>query len=412
MLYAHRTVRPHALALIYFHCYFLFGRIPGLEHNIGFLEYGKYLDRDLHDDSDDRDEDEDDDDSNNDSDSDDDNDQEINEGDAAVGVREVDARPCKRAKLLDNLLVNLSSRDVLNLGPYRRFGRLLEKIFVFIPELGEIEEASADVDVLFDCNGASYFKEYAVPHNGTAAEMACEGPSELGGPCKDLLELPSHVLRRVYEYATATPSVVIFDLDSRSVIGIDLRPLQINKTLRLYQPFGLIMAQTKTITLRSSTTERSTSFGDFAALRELFQTVKDAYGIHKYGVLGQFLSAVRKPDSPLVIELHFNTATDVALCYLETNIKGLVGLLCHSSSVVIRIFLTCAYNPQQTEVFDLDVDKLRVNLFFVLVDMFRQWPAGLKSKKGAKLLSVWINGRGSLMSVTCSNSMGTERFTA
>ena len=175
---------------------------------------------------------------------------------------------------------------------------------------------------------------------------------------------------------------------------------------------GSVKAQTIAITLRSSTTESSTTFGDFAALRELRQLMKNQYDILQYSVLAQILSAARKPKSPLVIELHSNTATNVALCDLEIDIKGLICFLCRSSSIITRIFLTCAYNPQQTDVFDLDIDKLRMNLFFVLLDMLKQWPVDLKTKKGAKLLNVGINCRGSLKGVTCSNSEGLEQFTA
>lgn len=242
--------------------------------------------------------------------------------------------------------------------------------------------------------------------------MKYEGLTELGGLCKDLQDLPSYILDRVYEYATATPSVVTFDLDSRSVTGIDLRPLQVDRTLCFYKSLGSVIAHTNTITLQSSTTESSTTFGDFAALRKLLQPMKSQHSIRQYSVLAQISSAARKPESPLVIELHFSITANVALCDLEIDIKGLMSILSRSSSIVIRILLTCAYNAKQTEVFDVDVDKLGVNLFFVLFDILRQWSAGLKSKKGADLLSVRINGRGSLGSVTCSNSKGTERFTA
>lgn len=237
--------------------------------------------------------------------------------------------------------------------------------------------------------------------------MNYEGLTELGGLCKDLQDLPSYILDRVYEYATATPSVVTFDLDSRSVTGIDLRPLQVDVTLCFYKSMGSVIAQTNTITLQSSTTESSTTFD-----RKLLQPMKSQHGIRQYSALAQISSAARKPESPLVIELHFSITANAALCDLEIDIKGLMSILSRSSSIVIRIFLTCAYNAKQTEVFDVDVDKLGVNLFFVLFDILRQWSAGLKSKKGADLLSVRINGRGSLGSVTCSNSKGTERFTA
>lgn len=113
----------------------------------------------------------------------------------------------------------------------------------------------------------------------------------------------------------------------------------------------------------------------------------------------------------MIIELHFNTTTNVALCDLEVNIAGLMDLLCRPSNFIIRIFLACPYHANQAEVFDLDVDKLRMNLFFVLCDMVKQWPASLESKMSAKLMNVCVSGKGSLESVTCSTSEGTKQLT-
>lgn len=210
----------------------------------------------------------------------DDSGQDSNDDSAVGGGEEVERRHLTRAKLLDSLLVKLSSCDILNLKPYRHFGRLLEKVLVPLPDSSEAEEAGTYVQVYFDCSGAAYVKTYTVPYDGTAAILYREGSPELAARGKSLLDLPSHVLRRVYEYATASPCGIIFDLDSRSVTGIDLRPLQVNRTLRLHSSLFLVMAQTSTITLRSTTTEIATSSADFAALQELFQLVRGPYGTY------------------------------------------------------------------------------------------------------------------------------------
>jgi hypothetical protein len=136
---------------------------PGLEHKIRFLKRDKHPDRDLHhglDDPDDGDSD-----SNRNSDdtsSDDDDDSQLsNTSDADIGVGETDARLHGRAKLLDNLPVNLSTHGVLNLKPHRQFGRLLKEVFMPLLCPGEVAQVDMSVDVgidvLFDCSGEEYF---------------------------------------------------------------------------------------------------------------------------------------------------------------------------------------------------------------------------------------------------------------
>ena len=199
---------------------------PGLEHKIRLLERGKYLNRDLHHGSDDSDDDDSDSDSNDNTSSDDIGDDQHSETpDADAGVGDADARLHERAKLLDNLLVNLSTHGLLNLKPYLCFGRLLKEVYTPLLNPGEVAQVDAGVDVLFDCSGEEYWRERIVPYDGTAASLYNDGCSELGGRRKLLRDLPSHILHRVYEYVTATPPVVIFGLDSRSVTGIDLGPL-------------------------------------------------------------------------------------------------------------------------------------------------------------------------------------------
>ncbi|KAF3040576.1 hypothetical protein E8E11_003610 [Didymella keratinophila] len=94
---------------------------------------------------------------------DNDDNQHSDTNDADVDVEEGDARLHERTKLLDNFLVNLSTYDVLNLKPYRHFGWVLKEVFVPLLSPGEVAQVDADVDVLFDCSGEEYFREYTVP---------------------------------------------------------------------------------------------------------------------------------------------------------------------------------------------------------------------------------------------------------
>lgn len=119
-----------------------------METRIRFLKSGKHLDASLHFWAD-LDED-------NQSEGDDNSDESGQDSnDDSTDGKDVKRRDLTISKLLDSLLVNGSSCDVLNLKLHRHFGLLLEIVLVSVPNSSEAEDYGVSLLVYFNCSGAA-----------------------------------------------------------------------------------------------------------------------------------------------------------------------------------------------------------------------------------------------------------------
>lgn len=306
-------------------------------------------------------------------------------------VQDTSLRHIQNAEILNNIVRSIGTQDILQLKRYRSFG-LLAKVWVE-------ERADQNPQVCVSFGTTTPPDEYDTSNNGTAVYLSASLTQK-----HQLLQLPLWLLRRVCEYVVHSPSGVTYDLDERTVRGLNLSMLQLNSISR--KKLCLDIARTNSITLIASTCETETSFGDFSALRSLC-TVNPRRD-HFESAVSLGLRAPRKRSTFLQLKLYFKIPKNTTLKELSIDIQGLMDLILMQPRMAIQILLTCTDNGETySEVLDLDMEKLRMNPFLTVVDMMKQRSNSFHDGVICSFHNVRLNGEGLLKGVTYSGIAGT-----
>ncbi|KAF1954611.1 hypothetical protein CC80DRAFT_567200 [Byssothecium circinans] len=167
-----------------------------------------------------------------------------------------DFRPTD-AKLMNNVLRSLVVSDTLNIKQYGKHERIIYGIF--------IDKSQGHGEVVY--SSSRFSEKTSFPHPFSIKK---QGKSlawiDLWEQETDYQRLPKHIRKKIVRYAIKNADPITMDIDRNTASGLDLNLLRINSSLR--ERTKLRFADWNQLTLRMTTTERVTSFGNFHHLRQ------------------------------------------------------------------------------------------------------------------------------------------------
>ncbi|KAJ8113272.1 hypothetical protein OPT61_g4569 [Boeremia exigua] len=126
------------------------------------------------------------------------------------------------ARVLNAMLDNIGTKDILGLKKYTHFGRLSKSMSISFsrPRL-----RGDKLKLLVDFQGAGLTQEYVIHDEGKIINLIPEEPEPLEERC-----LPPDVLCQVCKYVAPTSSEIVLDVDNRKVRGLDSSFLGLTNT--------------------------------------------------------------------------------------------------------------------------------------------------------------------------------------
>lgn len=196
-----------------------------------------------------------------------------------------------------------------------------------------------------------------------------------------LKNLPTTFRDRILRYAMKSDNFVKIDLQRRSVAGLDVGLLGIDRATRNY--VGGNIGQLNAITLRMETTRPCTNFDDYAALKEWFNSSLQRILPQLHYVSS--LPATKAPGTTFM--MHFKHS-DTYLTGLRINILSFLRLTYSmASNTFVRI--SVGY-PRAIEAHDIKLQTLRRRCFILLSSTMLQTP-DLAQRSAPE---IWIDGIG------------------
>jgi hypothetical protein len=126
------------------------------------------------------------------------------------------------------------------------------------------------------------------------------------------------VFRRALQYAIFSQGPVVFNLDRRTLLNIDIAPFHVNNSWRSLAQWSF--HKVNAVAIRFCTQGMRMSFHDFHALRHWHRE-----GLYK--MFPAFLPFYHSMHPPSAIELHFDTKKqDISLKSVRINIVEFIRL--------------------------------------------------------------------------------------
>lgn len=169
-----------------------------------------------------------------------------------------------KADTFNNILLALTSHDVLNIKRYGRKSRLVQALYV-MPLDGY-----ANLVYGLSSIGSTHVQRLNIADEGRTLEFQDEARMGCG-----LFRLSWALLRRILDLTASSHGGVTFDLDNHTVCGLSMNILQVNKRLREICLATRAIAENNSVTLRATARELVTSFKNFSALEELSLNTTD-----------------------------------------------------------------------------------------------------------------------------------------
>jgi hypothetical protein len=207
--------------------------------------------------------------------------------------------------------------------------------------------------------------------------------------------------RTIISMAMYISDEIIFDLDTRTVHGLNLNYTSVAPWMRTHQRDGTpAVPQSTTVTIKHTTNEITTSFDNSKALEDMLYCPPRPIGAD-YGtgnVFRNILYRGLRNHPSTTIALNFSIETTTSLSELRINIKNIVFLLTEFAipyQAKICLALNCPWGDNtHTEQATVTVADLQKGLFLRLNDFVEQWPADLPKARADSLPDLWINGNG------------------
>ena len=319
------------------------------------------------------------------------------------------------ARLLNNVLTSVMTKDALQLRHYACWNSWLYSIAVkwnwsWRGVLVSYRRANSP--------SHAFSRHFNMSDDGTTITPDMAPPPRE----HSLYDLDYVLWHRCWQLACTSPTGITFDLDTRTVHGLNMSALQLNRQSR-YHYQATIVAQHNDITVKATSAVSPTSFNDFAALVDL-AFHNDYPSDHKTTVLFDTIAFARsdlsEPMDPGNISrtfaLNFDLATFTPLSEIRIDVKRLIAILVGHNLLPsgVRQYLgikhyptlhltttirTSVRYPKDTKTAQVDatfsVEDLAQSIFLLLSDFLQQCP--LENPRDLKLPEIWIDGNGKLL---------------
>jgi hypothetical protein len=280
---------------------------------------------------------------------------------------------------LNSMISSLIGKGHFSLYKFANFDRLIHSVTIVLSE--------CYMKVTFDSDH-SHWIELAVAEDGVVNVRARSSKP------RHLLGLPRSVLSKIINMAVLPPQGPTLDMDSRTVYGLQLSALQLNKLSRFN--FGHMLTHSTNVTIARKSTERMTSFEHFDFLQVWRNTSPCSYFAPR---------SWSNSTMPVNIALAFETAAATTLSKLCINIKGLVKAMrgVRKEHITISISLKPpGGDPRiQFQSGRISLPRLERRVFLLLSDAM----AG-RLVADDKIPDIWMDGHGELISA-CHPDSGT-----
>jgi hypothetical protein len=280
---------------------------------------------------------------------------------------------------LNPMISSLIGNGHFSLYKFANFDRLIHSAAIFLEEFY--------MRVTFDSYD-SHWIELAVAKDGVVNVRA------RGSKPRHLLSLPRSVLSKIINMAALSPQGLTIDMNTRTVHGLQLSALQLNKTSR--SEFRPMLTHSTNVTIARKSTERMTSFEHFDFLQVWRNTSPCDYFAPR---------SWSNSTMPVNIALAFETAAATTLSKLCINIKGLVkamrGVRKEHISISISLKPPGGDPHIQFQSGRISLPNLERRVFLLLSDAI----AG-RLNADYMIPDIWMDGCGELISA-CHPDSGT-----
>ncbi|KAA8612775.1 hypothetical protein PtrV1_13344 [Pyrenophora tritici-repentis] len=209
--------------------------------------------------------------------------------------------------------------------------------------------------------------------------------------------MPPHIMSRIYRFACYNPDGVTFDLDTRTLHGVNTGLFQRSKFALSNTTFGSNISHTNHVTIQATSDTVVTDFNGFGHLSSL--TTSD----NGPKIFESMINMVKIDDEPLILSLTIYPQHAATLSDVKINIEKLMELLLNCKlhpKATIKLTLICPSGWQEQTT--ISIAKLQRQLFLLFSDMIsemRKFPVIERPHPGRSPLpwEIWINGHGKLL---------------
>ncbi|KAF1349450.1 hypothetical protein EJ07DRAFT_139832, partial [Lizonia empirigonia] len=202
---------------------------------------------------------------------------------------------------------------------------------------------------------------------------------------RSFVSLPQAIQTRILGIACYSPFGITFDLDARTIKGLNMSLLQINRHTRWCEAIDALAIQ-RIVCVNLKISSHVSSLDHLSALQSLLLKARE------YGSANQ-------PE--WTIKLNVNLTTDTELAEIKIDISELIRLSLRPRGTKIRISLTCPRGRiNHQEEIDASLDDLEQAVYLLLCDVIKQRPTQNAQDHSGVHPTVWMNGRGELVGAT------------
>ncbi|KAI4923645.1 uncharacterized protein J4E92_007619 [Alternaria infectoria] len=280
-------------------------------------------------------------------------------------------------ELMNGVLFALGTADALSLRQYARYSGLISSIRIWYNDhgyTGFVQYTGSDSSRRFP----HPVKHFEILDYGTKVQW--ERPQQ-----SSLLSLPDVFLSAINTYASASDTGVVFDLDIKKAWGYHVGLSGVNRFLRC-DIDRMVTRVYDDITIRMSTREAMTDFGDFKALQELMdiETFQDLLNPYE----------CREEARSIEMVLMFKLFTQTPTADLRININNLLKIYERDHEDLSIIIQESDSSTSGTR--SIIWQYIQGAVFLLLSDVLKQYP----SQASQPLPHIWINGHGTVLSAT------------
>ncbi|KAI4622702.1 uncharacterized protein J4E87_006269 [Alternaria ethzedia] len=295
--------------------------------------------------------------------------------------------PITVAHLMNHVLFEIGTADVLNLRQYAKYSGLISSITIWYhghDHCGYVEYNDPGISRSFP-HPERYFDILA-----HGSKVQWKEPEQL-----DLPSFPGELLSTINAYVGASDTSVIFDLDINEARGYRIGLSGVNNSLRadIDQMYTRVYDE---IVIRMSTQEARTDFNDFKALQKLLEVDNFENLVNPYDRRGEqcFMNMIlvfklSKPEPTPDLRININKL----LHTFKRDHGGLVITVQESDRSVNGTHFIIWHHVQKA-------------VFLLISDILEECP----SKANWPLPQIWINGHGTVLCATYPATASSEEI--
>ncbi|KAI4920975.1 hypothetical protein J4E85_009090 [Alternaria conjuncta] len=289
------------------------------------------------------------------------------------------------ADIMNTILFELGTADVLNLRQYARYSGLISSVIVRYhdhAQCGYVEYNDSCIPRSFPHPN----RGFDILHHGSKVQW--KEPEQLS-----LLSMPDKCLLAINTYAGTSDTNVVFDLDTNEALGYRIGLSGVNNSLRadIDQMHTRVYDE---LVIQMSTQEATTNFNDFEALQKLLH-------VNNFEALVNPLVR-REEHCSINMILMFKLSTPEPIADLRININKLLHTFKrdHGGLIITVQKSDSSVNGTQSIMWH----HVQKAVFLLVSDILVQCP----SKANRPLPQIWINGHGTVLRATYPATASSE----